>query len=317
MLFHRMFIALLSITLLGSGGCALLRRRPTLEPTPIVFSETPTTIEQIATAVNANTQRIQTLQARDARLHIRGLPGISLDMAYEQPRRFRLRAGTGITGQELDLGSNEELFWFWAKQNPQPAIYFARHEAFALSPSRSLIPIEPLWIVDALGLPQFNPQHRHEGPFPQGNGLLEIRSRIPAPDGEMTKLTVVNDRFGWVMKQQVFDSRGRLLATSQTFDHEYYPFAQVALPRRVAIELPPAALSFQIESAGYLINQPFADSQAIFSLPQDQLPNYPLVDITDPRFSIPVAPPGATNPYTVTPLTQVPRVRGVEQNINR
>src|SRR4051812_45296516 len=159
MFFRGLMIGSLSLALLAANGCSLLRRRPALEPTPMVFTQAPTAFEQIAAAVNANTQRVQTLQARDARLHIRGLPGISLDMAYEQPRRFRLRAGTGITGQELDLGSNDELFWFWAKQNPQPAIYFARHDAFAQSPSRNLVPIEPLWIVDALGLPQFDPRH--------------------------------------------------------------------------------------------------------------------------------------------------------------
>ena len=258
---------------------------------------------------------MQTLQSRDARLHIRGLPGISLDLAYEQPRRFRLRAGTAITGQELDLGSNDELFWFWTKQNPQPSIFFARHEAFAQSPNRSLIPIEPLWIADALGLPRFDPRHFHEGPTAKGNGLLEIRSRIPAADGELTKITWVHERFAWVMKQQVFDSRGRLLASAEATEHEYYPHAQIALPRKVAIELPSAQLAFQVESSGYLINQPFPNSTAIFALPQDQLPNYPLLDIADPRFSIPVPPPQA-NPYAVNyPRTSLtPRVRGLEAN---
>jgi hypothetical protein len=275
-----------------------MRKRPTLEPTPIVFAQPPATFEQIAFAVNSNSQRVQTLQSRDAKLRIRGLPGITVDMVYEQPRRFRFRAGTGLTGQELDLGSNDELFWFWAKQNPQPAIYFARHDAFAASPNRTLVPVEPLWVVDAIGLPQFDPRHVHEGPLDKGNGVLEIRTRIPSPDGELTKLTTVNSRFAWVLGQQMFDARGRLLASSQTFDHEYYPHAQVALPRRVAIELPPAELSFQIETSGYLINQPLVDSQPIFSLPTDQLPNYPVVDLNDPRYSLPVVNP-ANNPYAV------------------
>lgn len=190
----------------------------------------------------------------------------------------------------------------------------SRHEIFAQSPSRNLIPIEPLWIVDALGLPQFDPRHQHEPPIAKGNDLIEIRSRIPAADGDLTKLTQINSRFGWVMQQQVFDSRGRLLASAQASDHEYYTLAQVALPRKVAIDLPPAQLSFQIETTGYQINQPFGDSQAIFSLPQDQLPNYPLVDITDPRFSVPAFPPGNANPYNITPLSQAPKVRGLESS---
>lgn len=279
------------LALSSNMGCHLFRRRPTLEPTPIVFQQPPQALEQICAAVNANTTQVMSLQSRDARLSLRGLPGISVDIAFEQPRRFRFRAGTSLTGQELDLGSNDELFWFWTKQNPQSAILFARHAEFARSPTRTLIPVEPMWLVDALGLPQFESQHRHEGPFPKGNGIVEIRSRIPSPDGEITKLTEVHDRFAWVMKQQVFDVRGRLLASAEASEHEYYPHAQAALPRKVSIDFPPAQLSFQVQTQGYLLNQAMGDSGVLFNLPQDQLPNYPLVNICDPQFQLPVTAP--------------------------
>jgi hypothetical protein len=275
-----------------------MRKRSSLEPTPIIFAQPPASFEQIAAVVNTNSQRVIALQSRDARLRIRGLPGINVDLLYEQPRRFRFRAGTGLTGQELDLGSNDEVFWFWAKQNPQPAIYFARHDTYAQSPNRALLPVEPLWVVDALGLPQFDPRHVHEGPLDKGNEELEIRSRLPAPDGELTRLLTVHSRYGWVMQQQLFDARGRLLASSRTFDHEYYPHAQVALPRRVAIELPPLEMAFQLETSGYLVNQSLGDPGPLFALPTDQLPNYPVVDLNDPRIFVPVVDP-ARNPYAV------------------
>jgi hypothetical protein len=239
---------------------------------------------------------------------LRGLPPVSLDMAYEQPRRLRLKAGTGFTGQELDLGSNEELFWFWARQNPQPALFFARHDQFALSPNRGLIPIEPLWILDAIGLPTFNPAHRYDEPMLRGNGVVEVRERFPAPDGEHTKVMLIHAQYAWVMEQQVFDARGRLLAAAKASDHEYYPYAQVALPRKVDFELPPAQMAFTVETQGYSLNVPLGDPAALFALPRDQFPNEPLVDLADPRLT----PPSASAVPPMYPATsELPRMRGL------
>jgi len=281
---NRLNLLLLLLVLVPCTGCHWFQKRTQLEPTPIIFQQTPT-LEQLATAVNANTDRVMSLQTRDARMSIAGVPGVTVDMVYEQPRRLRLRAGTGLTGQELDLGSNDELFWFWAKQNPQPSLFFARHDQFMHSPNRNLIPIEPLWIIDAMGLPRFDPNLRHEGPTVRRDGLVEIRSWIPSPEGERTKITIINPKYAWVVNQQVYDPGGRMLAAANATDHEYYPHAQAALPRKVAIELPPAQLSFVVESKGYAVNAQLGDPAALFALPRDQFPNVPLVDLADPRLS--------------------------------
>ena len=41
--------------------------------------------------------------------------------------RCGCRRRTALTGPEVDLGSNDELFWFWVRRNEPPAVYFARH----------------------------------------------------------------------------------------------------------------------------------------------------------------------------------------------
>jgi hypothetical protein len=299
------------LLLVSCCGCQWFQRRPQLEPTPILFQQAPN-LEQLLTAVNRNSDAIDSMRASDARMTVRGVPTpINVDLAYERPRRLRLRAATGFTGQVLDLGSNEELFWFWTSMSQQPALFFARHDQFALSPNRSLIPVEPLWIIDAMGLPHFEPTHRHDGPYPKGNGLVEVRSRIPTAEGESTKLTLLHQQYAWVMQQQVFDPRGRLIASAQATDHEYFPHAAAALPRKVAIELPAAQLSFAVETQGYSVNLSSGDGSE-FALPQEQFPNVPLVDLADPRINAQAATP--TPPAYVPPsypsANQQPRRRG-------
>ena len=75
------------------------------------------------------------------------LPILTANIAAERPGRFRLTAGTAITGQEIDLGSNDELFWMWVRRNQPPAVYFCRHDQFANSAIRQMMPVEPAWLL--------------------------------------------------------------------------------------------------------------------------------------------------------------------------
>ena len=79
----------------------------------------------------------------------RAIPRCGPTSPIQRPRCFRLRAD-GI-GPEVDLGSNDQLFWFWIKRSQPPAIYFCRHDQFATSRARQMIPIHPNWLIEALG----------------------------------------------------------------------------------------------------------------------------------------------------------------------
>src|SRR5687768_7790794 len=76
--------------------------------------------EQIIAAVNQNSAKIQSISVTGASITIpdtMGLPILSGNIAAERPGRFRLTAGTAISGQEMDVGSNDELFWMWIRRN--------------------------------------------------------------------------------------------------------------------------------------------------------------------------------------------------------
>ena len=64
---------------------------------------------------------------------------------------------TGLTGPELDLGSNDEVFWFWVRREQPPALYYCRHDQFAASPARQTLPIQPEWLIEAMGIAPFDP----------------------------------------------------------------------------------------------------------------------------------------------------------------
>jgi hypothetical protein len=229
------------------------------------------TREQIIAAVNQNSARIQSLNVTGASITIpntMGLPILSGNIAAERPRRFRLTAGTAITGQEVDMGSNDELFWFWVRRNQPPAVYICRHEQFANSNIRQVMPVEPNWLLAALGIVDLDPASVFEGPLPRGDGTVELRSWMPSTSGTLNRVTVIDARRGWVIEQHVYDQSGtNLLASAVAESHRYYEQQQVSLPQRVSIQLPPSGLNFKIDLGAVQINQLAGDRQQLWTLP--------------------------------------------------
>ncbi len=253
-------------------------------------------MESVADVLNANTQRVQRLQTENAALRVEGMPALRANLAYEQPYNFRLLAQLSqFTGRELDMGSNRELFWFWIRHDNQPAVYYARHAAFAASPARDLIPIEPHRLVDALGLLYLDPAGSHHGPVRREGNLLEITSRIPSPRGDLTRVLLVDATYGWAARQHWYDVNGQLLLSARADRHRYYRDESVTMPHHIEVALmpgQPSQMAFDLDVGSYAINRPAGDSTELWTMPT--MAGYPSVDIADPQFRPPVAaaPPG-------------------------
>ena len=260
---------LLLLTTLTGASCPR-RLPPPASVSPVIFAQPPTLAEIIA-AINANTNRAQRLQVTNATLHVAGLPALRTSLALERPRRLRLQAGTGLTGTELDLGSNDELFWLWARRNEPPAIYFGRHAELTSGVAREILPVPPSWLIEALGLITIDTTSGSsvwQGPFVRGPGRLEIRGQVATTSGLLIKVIVVDDRRGTIVEQQVYDERGQLLASALATRSEFDAAHQVSLPLQIDIQLPPAQLSFTLEVDGYLINYIGGDPAQLWSMPQ-------------------------------------------------
>lgn len=308
----RLWLLVLTALFAASGADCPYRYflRPQYEPAPIVF-QTPPTLEQIIDYVNSGTARVQQLQTTGAHLSTDGMMvSLRADIALERPKRFRLQAG--LAGPEIDIGSNEEIFWFWAKRGEPAAVYFCRHDQFQYAAARQILPVQPDWIVEALGLVYFDPTLDHRGPFPRGADQLEIHTIIPTPEGNLTKVTVLDAQHAWVLQQQIYDSRRQLIASAIATRHRYDPIAGVSLPRQVDIQLPPAELSFRIQVSDYLVNQLNGNPQQLWAMPQ--IEGYPLVDLAGPSVSPAAAHPNGYPSPSVQYPTSAPAPYPPPQN---
>jgi hypothetical protein len=236
----------------------------------------------IIAAVNQNSARVQTLTATGASITIRdtfNLPVLTANIAAERPGRIRLTAGTALTGQEMDLGSNEQVFWMWVRRNEPPAVYYCRHDQFANSAIRQMMPIEPVWLLSALGMVDVDPASVYEGPVPSRDGTVEIRAWLPSSSGTLHRVLVIDAGTACVREQHVYDPSGQtLLASAVAESHRYYPDQQISLPQRVSLRLPTSGLALKIDLGAVEINRPAGDPNQLWTMPA--FPGYPKYDLS-------------------------------------
>jgi len=296
---HRLIGIVVSCLLIGlSVGCRHLPTTPSqwFQPPPPTVFQGPPTIDDVVRVVNSNSAPIRQLSANTAYLTVKGFPPLRTDLHLDRPRRFRLEAK--LLGPELDLGSNDEVFWIWIKQSPEPGILYARHDEFARSNIRQQMPLDPLWLTEALGIVELDPHAQYEGPQTRPGGELEIRSRVMTPQGELTRSYIVHATYGWVLQQHIHDARGQLLVSARASKHRYDPNHGVSLPQLIEMTVPPADLAFSLSVGGYQINQPVANPDVLWSLPQ--IAGYPLVNLMDPEGQPSVAPNSPSSAPAIT-----------------
>lgn len=291
-------LALVVVLTAASGASCPQFLRTYAPPTARVLPPTAT-LADVMHVVNDNSARVQSLYTTDASISVPHSPTLRASLALDRPRRFRLRAETGLTGPEVDLGSNDTLFWFWVRRSQPPALYFCRHDQFQASAARNILPVEPEWLIEALGVTSFDTALPHRGPFSVGLGRLQVETPLGTPQGPLTKVTIVDASQGWVLAQHLYDERNQRLASAMASQHQRDPATGVTLPGRVEIQWPATQFSLTIDLASVRVNQLPANADALWVLPS--YPGYNAVDLADPRLGpAPAAPSGPAPPVSMS-----------------
>lgn len=281
---RHLLLALALATLVAQGGCAWLQFWQA--PHPQVLPP-GAGLEQVIAAVNQNNLQIQSLSSSSATLSVPHYPTLRAHIAYQKQRNFRLKAD-GF-GPELDLGSNDQYFWFWIKRNQPAAVYFCRHDQFPTSRAREMIPIDPNWLIEALGTLALDPSLPYQGPYAVADNRIRIQIPFSTPEGTNMKVMIIDAVSAWVMEQQVYDAQGRLRARSVAEGYRQDPRTKLYVPTAVQVECPAAQFSMRVDLGAVQVNQLQGNPAELWTLPS--YPGYPLVDLGNPNlFNGP--PPG-------------------------
>jgi len=305
-------LAILTLWVAGGATCYRQTRKPAAAPPPEVFSGMPT-LEQLAAVMN-RTDSITQLSSNSVSVEVPSMsnvPRLSATLALNRPREFRMRASIPILlGSGIDLGSNDQMFWFEVPESMTQKLYYARHDQFQRQSVRSILPVDPSWFVDALGLIHLDTTQVVEGPLLRTDGKLEVRSMMPYPDGLYSRVCVIEPTAGYVTDQILYGPNGKMIAGASASNHRYYPESQCALPHLVHVRLipdngPPLELKLSIGS--YAVNQLLSGDPRLFEMPQTAREQINLAELGGPSpqdyspnmTSAPVQPPVPRSAYAI------------------
>jgi hypothetical protein len=210
-------VALLAVLTAGCESTRLswLKREPAGEM-PNKSGAPPTTAALVA-YLNDNASRVRNLRVDDLGIDVTsGSQTISLAgcrVFAEKPRNFRMKA-TALGKGEVDIGSNDQEFWFWAAKNPDPFQYFCAYKDMDAGRIKMMpLPIQPEWVMEAMGLGPYGPAEKYqletEGRTfrlvektrsPQGMPVRKVivmnRTPTRSPEPQVTQFLLLNDANG-------------------------------------------------------------------------------------------------------------------------
>jgi len=238
-------------------------------------------LEDLIAQINKDQAELKALYATDATVTAtvggRTYPTLGAKLAVERDRKLRLIGQTVLTGKEVDLGSNDDMFWFWVRRNSPPAVYYCNHEQFARSPIREQFPMNPTWVLEAVGMTALDPSWEHSGPEQVGKDRWQITTLRPGPGGLEKKVTIVDAFQGWIVEQQLFNAQGQLLATALASDHLSDAPTGAVVPRTVELRWPAGAMSLRVKLGNVKINELGNDPSGLFTPPE--LPEIPKINL--------------------------------------
>jgi len=262
---RRGFLQIVSGVVLSSlTGCATWRlgkQRCELSP------DLPMT--DLVAHLNANIDQINAWNCNHVKIGLQGaamaMPSVSARMTVERPRNFRLKAEA--LGQDVvDLGSNQERFWFWMKG--EDGILTARHDQLAAAQKQLPLPFEPDWLIEALGVIPLDENEIEFEKHPTEPKQVFFRRQRQAPDGSPVELvSTVDTCQGVIVEHSLVNRRGTIIALAKMGEHERNKEVRSAwsgqpredgpdlvLPHQVVLSWPQAKLGLTIRMGAIEIN---------------------------------------------------------------
>jgi hypothetical protein len=207
-------------------------------------TERPTATQLVA-YVNNNAQRIGSLECPNLDLDCKqGIQGFHIrgKLACQKPKDFRMHAeALGTT--EADIGSNDQEFWYWIRRG-DPYLIHCSYQDLA-SGVRIPFPFQPEWVMEALGMSEYDPTQPPE--LVTADKTYQLVQRTKNSQGQpVQKVTVFNRqeaRFQ-VTDHILYDANRKEICRAHIVDAA--PVQGAVLPRRIVFTYPSERLTLDM-----------------------------------------------------------------------
>ena len=225
--------------------------------------------DEIVEYVNQHIEPIHGWRSTSARLTVTGSPiPLKAMLAVEEPNHFRMVVSSGLTGNELDLGSNQDQLWFWARQMEPKAVVTCRHEEIEAVQDYLPVPFQPDWLMEVLCVIPLNADHAEMLRDPNQPHLVKLVSHVSNPQGHtVRKVSTIDLRKGEIVSHQLYDTEHRLIASAELSDYRQFPNTNARLPHEIRLHYAQQDMKMHISLNGVEVNPPHLPKE-IWNIPQ-------------------------------------------------
>ena len=231
-------------------------------------------VEEVVDHLNRNVNKLEAWRANSVRIRANNMP-LSGTLAVERGRHLRLVVNS-IAGNEVDMGSNDELFWVWAKRMPPPEYVYCRHEHTEAVRQAMGIPFEPEWLMQALGVSPLSSKDTKLEIEPTARQARLVQQVTSAHGHPLRKVILVDLPRGVILEHSVYDYNGKPIAIARLDEHQLDKASGVVIPRRVKLDWPQSDMSLVMHLGQIEVNPKGIPSQ-IWDMPK--MHGYRVVDL--------------------------------------
>ncbi len=273
---------------------------------PKVIGENPSFSEFIG-AVNKNSAKINSIHFPNARVGVATQYGtaactISYQRTDEKSDKFRMvGVSSSMGGRFIDLGSTGATFWCWEKNNEANEIYTCDLDKFSGSELANLLPLDPTWFPEALGIVTISEEDLLEAPTDNKDGTFRTKIKRTRPDGVYTEYVYFKPETAAIVRQDVQDPRGRTIVSVRCQSHQYVKDVDLVLPDSLVVDCIDAGMKLDFSLREPIVND--ASKLLSFEIPADNARKVDLSKKTDVAANAPVqnaAASSAPNPSTAS-----------------
>jgi hypothetical protein len=257
--------------LAGCSSSPHLRGNGTAAPPPRVSTATPSATD-LVNYLNENARRMQTLECHELLLdasHRMQTIGLKGQMACQKPKNFRMVANAA--GQPaVDMGSNPQEFWYWISKNDPPYLFHCSHQDFAQGKARMPFPFQPDWVVEALGMGEYDATRNYQ--VVTRPNTLELVETATSPQGHPVKKITVFNRTATsvqVAAHILQDASGKEVCGAYIQDVAQDPRTGAIYPTRIQLVWPGEHIKLKMRLEEVAVNGGIDDGRAarLFSRP--------------------------------------------------
>jgi hypothetical protein len=248
----------------------------------------PPSKEALVKYLNDNSERVQTLRCNDLDLtcsmgiQTAGLQG---KMICQRPRNFLLRAAHWGT-TEVDIGSNNEEFWYWLRHGDPYQVHCSYKDLSDGKVRRLPFPFQPEWVIEALGLGTYGPADRYEYDTKDPE-TLRLIERTTSPQGTPVRKVIVFRRREVPQQSRdpqvtdfllLEDATGKEICAAHITQKQVDRTTGAILPYRVEMRWPEMKLRMTMRFDGVTVNPnpPIDPAVAFQRRPLNGVPGFDL-----------------------------------------